>query len=208
MVENSPKRRFVRVPVRLLAVLDRKVPAVIRSLSLGGCLLDLRQSVCLTGPGTITFRIGSNKFELRGHPIEQPGQSNLALRFEFPSARAMMQLAKAIQELLGRPLKSRPLRLDVEHPASIDGTAAVLLNISQGGCFVRVATPHDPGEIIELRTRLDEEPIHLAAEVKWRDPNGIGLEFLLPDPSQVDAITQFIARRGQMFAAADSRDSP
>jgi hypothetical protein len=117
----------------------------------------------------------------------------------------MMHLAKAIQELLGRPLQSRPLRLQVEHPANLDGEPAVLLNISQGGCFVRTDTSHDPGEIIELRTTLDGETIHLAGEVKWRSEGGIGIEFLLPDPGQVEAITGFIARHSQGLAPANSQ---
>lgn len=204
-MDSTPKRRFVRIKVRLPAVLDHRRPVMIRSLSLGGCLAESTEPLAVNEPAAFTFRIEKENFDLVVVPLDSIGDRQQAFRFKFNSARQMSTLARLLQQLLGRPLAKRPARLNLSLPASIDREPATLTNLSEGGCSLSTTAPHYSGEMVEVEIALEGERIQLAAEIKWQNEEDIGLEFILPDPAQIMTIAEFIAKHTQGVAPVPSR---
>lgn len=90
-------------------------------------------------------------------------------------------------------------RRDIE----LDETEALMLNLSQGGAFVKAEEPCAPGTPITLRFYLDEAstPVSVTAEVAWwrraspgGPPAGMGVKFTQVSDADQRRLREYLAR--------------
>jgi hypothetical protein len=55
--------------------------------------------------------------------------------------------------------------------------AATCENISPGGAFLRAQVPEDTQDVVASIGLPDGRDVHVRATVRWRNPEGIGVEF-------------------------------
>jgi|GEM_PF-1819932 hypothetical protein len=186
------RRKFVRLAVNLDAHINRDSRATIKTLSLGGCLLETPSNFDLKESVRIKFLVIGKSFEVQGRPVHRAGKNQFAIRFENQSNEQNIRLVRAIEKIYQTNASRRPTRVSVQQEALLDREPAMLTNLSEGGCFLKTSGPFHPNDIVEIKFKLQEDEIHLAGQVRWIHPKGIGIEYLSPEPTQINSISQFI----------------
>jgi hypothetical protein len=94
----------------------------------------------------------------------------------------------------GKPRPGR--RVDVSFIAE-DGTRerAHTRNIGVGGAYVVTARPGRPGTPLRLAVHIPSatEPLQLSGEIRWTDPQGMGVRFDALDVEAVLALNEYFA---------------
>jgi hypothetical protein len=97
--------------------------------------------------------------------------------------RAVTTIWARLVSLLGRRRYARkPTNATVDwHPfGSKVGHISSLIDLSQGGAFVRAAYPRDVGTPIVLDLPTPKGVVHVHARVAWAGAQGMGLRFTRP----------------------------
>lgn len=185
------RRKFVRVDINLEVRINRQLRAAIKKLSLGGCLLECNKALDPLEPIQLEFSVQRETFRLTGYIIHSFVQYQYGIRFETDD-EDVARLVGVIQQIQDAAIARRSTRLKVHREAFLDNEACVLTNLSEGGCSIQTPRFFNYGDIVEVRFLLKEE-IYLAGQVRWRTRQGVGVEFLSPDPTQVSEIAAFIS---------------
>jgi hypothetical protein len=141
----------------------------------------------------IEFTVCGRNFHLRGRTIYRAGVRQYGVQFETETRAETAELLNVLPMIQQHAPERRATRLPVQLKASVDHAPAVIVNLSEGGCFIHIQGPHQAGDLVELRFQLDRTEIHVAAQVRWRNASGLGLEYLWPDTGQVSDISSFLA---------------
>ncbi len=191
------RRKFVRIETHLQAVLDQRHRVAIRMLSLGGCLIETAQPLRMMQPVRIEFEAFGDGFSLSGQPVNSPAEMQFGVRFDPESNDQAVRLAVILDKIQNAPLPRRPARVRLLKEALLDGKPCLLTSLGEGGCFLRTPESYVRGDIVELRCILDQKPLHLAAQVRWRMAMGIGVQYLSPEPDQILRISEYVARHAK-----------
>jgi hypothetical protein len=194
-VSAYERRKFVRVDINFEARVNRQIRAAMRKLSLGGCLIECNEVLDPINPLQLEFSTHEEQFSLSGHLIHSLGQNQYGIRFHLTEDDIVFRLVSAIQKIQDTAIARRSTRLKIQRKALVDNEPSVLTDLSEGGGSLQTHRYFNYGDIVEVRFFLDEEVIHLAAQVRWKNPQGIGVEFLSPDPTQVVEIATFIVKQ-------------
>jgi PilZ domain len=77
--------------------------------------------------------------------------------------------------------RRRHLRRVVQLPARLwtggQEVKATCENISPGGAYLRVQVPEGASDVVASIGLPDGRDVHVRATVRWRSPDGIGVEF-------------------------------
>lgn len=188
------RRKFVRVDVNLDVRIDQQIRAAAKKLSLGGCLIECNQPLDPTYPVHLEFSTHGEEFRLTAHLIHSLVRNQYGIRFELQGDDLISRLVYVIQKIQDAAIARRSTRLKIQRQAFLDNQPSVLTDLSEGGGSLRTSHRFDPGDIVEVRFWLEEDEIHLAAQVRWKNQTGIGIEFLSPDPTEVGEISTFIIK--------------
>jgi hypothetical protein len=197
------KRKYVRVNFELNARLNKEGVAMIKELSAGGCLIETSLQLAggeHVGLGCTAF---GKTLDLDGTVIYHKGPTQYGIRFTRKAKKPTPALLRIIEQQREFLLTRRHIRVEIRRNALVDKEDAILLNVSAQGCFIETSAPSHIGDIVEVKFALAEHQIHLAAQVRWKNNKGIGVEYLSPDPEQVSQITDFIvyySRAAREFA--------
>lgn len=186
------RRKFVRIDARLQALVNRSTRVVIQNLSLGGCLFESAQPFPMREAVVVEFSVCGRNFRLRGRTIYRAGVRQYGVMFEPETRAETLELLNVLPKIQENAPERRTTRLPVQLKASVDHAPAVIVNLSESGCFMHVQSQHQAGDLVEVRFQLDRTEIHVAAQVRWRNAAGVGLEYLWPDTSQVADISSFL----------------
>ena len=186
------KRKFVRVNLSTDVQFNRQAHAAIRELSLGGCLIESAFPLKTGDNVEIKFSAFGKKTTLAGRVIYRKGQHGYGIRFTHETKRAPKSLKTIIERFQLSSRTKRPIRVQIQRDAVLDKQPSTLVNVSAYGCFIKTKTRYNLGDIVEVRFRLADKEIHLAAQIRWKTKTGIGIEYLSPDPSHVRGISEFI----------------
>lgn len=193
-VSAYERRKFVRVDINLEARINHKTRAAMKKLSLGGCFVECSEPFDSTLPIQIEFSTHGERFRLAGHVIHSTERNQYGVRFKLEEDESVVRLVDVIQKIQDAAIARRSTRLKVERSALLDNQPSVLTNLSEGGCSLQTSHIFNYGDIVEVRLSLEDDEIHLAGQVRWKASEGIGVEFLSPDPTQVGEIAMFIVR--------------
>lgn len=194
-VSAYERRKFVRVDINLDALINRDIRATVKKLSLGGCLVECNQPINDSDPIQLTFSAFDEEFHLPGRVIHLAGPNQYGIRFEPENDDQVLRLVNAIQKIQDASISRRSARLKIKQEAFLDKTPSLLTDLSEGGCSLRTSHSLHPGDIVEVQFFLNEEEIHLAGQVRWTGQNGVGVEFLSPDPTQIGDISRFLTKK-------------
>ena len=195
-VSAYERRKFVRVEINLDARINREIRAAVKKLSLGGCLVECNRPLAESDLIHLTFSTFDQKFHLPGRVIHTAGPNRYGVRFEPESDDQVMRLVDVIQKIQDASVSRRSTRVKVQREALLDKEPSLLMNLSEGGCSLRTSQPFHPGDIVEVQFFLNDEEIHLAGQVRWTASEGVGVEFLSPDPIQMEDISRFLTKQG------------
>lgn len=193
-VSAYERRKFVRVDINLDARINRNTRAAVKRLSLGGCLVECNQPLDDSDPIQLSFSAFGEEFRLLGRVIHVAGPNRYGIRFETENDDHLLRLVNAIQKIQDAAISRRSIRVKIQREALLDKAPSLLMNLSEGGCSLRTSHSFHPGDIVEVQFFLNEEEIHLAGQVRWTGPEGVGVEFLSPDPAQVGDISRFLTK--------------
>lgn len=194
-VSAYERRKFVRVDVNFDARINRNIRAAIKKLSLGGCLVECNEPLRDTDVIEVAFSAFDEEFRLLGRVILVVGANQYGVRFEPDNDDQVFRLVDAIKKIQDASIARRSTRLKVQQEAFLDKEPSLLVDLSEGGCFVRTAHRFNLGDIIEVQFFLNDESIHLAGQIRWTGPEGVGVEFLSPDPNQIGDIARFLTKK-------------
>jgi hypothetical protein len=189
------RRKFVRIETNLYGLLNRRHRVAIKRLSLGGCLIETSETLEPAAPVKLEFSCGGESVSVTAQPVNTPGENQFGLRFEAEEHDQALRLANIIQQIQETPSRRRPQRLRLVREALVDNTPAVLTNLGEGGCFVRTRGNYRRGDVVEVGFELNQQSLWMPAQVRWRTPLGIGVQYLSPDPAQIRIISDFISLR-------------
>ena len=191
-VSAYERRKFVRVDTNLDVRINHQLRAAAKKLSLGGCLIETRDPIDPTALILLEFSAHGEKFSMTGRVIHLLGPNQFGIRFDLDSDELISRLGEVIQRLQDAATARRSTRLKIHREAFLDNEPSVLTDLSEGGGSLETSRAFNYGDIVEVRFALDDEKIHLAAQVRWKNPKGIGVEFLSPNPTQIGEIATFI----------------
>lgn len=194
-VSAYERRKFVRVDVNFEARINRNIRAAIKKLSLGGCLVECNKPLADADPLEVRFSAFGETFHLRGRVIHVIGANQYGIRFESHNDDQLLRLVDAIKKIQDASIARRSTRLKVQQEALLDKEPSLLVDLSEGGCFVRTTHRFNLGDIIEVQFLLNDEEIHLAGQIRWTGSEGVGVEFLSPDPTQIGDIARFLVKK-------------
>lgn len=186
------KRRFIRVQTNLYAILDRKVQVAIKTLSLGGCLIEAPRSLEIKEPVRLDFSVEGEHVKMIGTPVRQESGTRLGLKFRLSNKDETLRLMKAIERIQQGPANRRPKRVALQALAIVDREPSLVSNLSEGGCYLKTTGPYALRDIVDVRCMLEDRELSMSAQVRWRGTEGIGVQWLSPDPRQIAWITEFI----------------
>ena len=186
------RRKFVRLPVNLGASINKEIQGAIKTLSLGGCLIETHSVLDPEHTIRLIFSVIGERFEVTGRAQHRLEKNQFSIRFEALSNEQNIRLAKVIEKIHENQTNRRPTRIALHQDARLDREPALLTNLSEGGCFLQTQNPFHPNDIVEIKFKLTEEEIHLAGQVRWVNPKGVGVEYLSPEPNQITSISKFI----------------
>lgn len=193
-VSAYERRKFVRVDTNLDVRINHQIRAAAKKLSLGGCLIESKEPIDPTALLLLEFSAHGEPFRLTGRVIHLLGPNQFGIRFDLDSEELIARLIEVIQKLQDAATARRSTRLKIHREALLDNEPSVLTDLSEGGGALETARAFNYGDIVEIRFSLEDENIHLAAQVRWKNEKGIGVEFLSPNSTQVGEIATFIIK--------------
>lgn len=189
------RRKFVRVDVNLDVRINHQIRAAAKKLSLGGCLVECKGTLDPIHPIQIEFSSHGEQFLLTGHLIHSLAENQYGIRFDPEGDDLIIRLVDVIQKIQDAAIARRSTRLKIQRQALLDNQPSILTDLSEGGGSLETSHGFNYGDIVEVRFSLEDEEIHLAAQVRWKNQKGVGVEFLSPDPTQVGEISTFIIKQ-------------
>jgi Tfp pilus assembly protein PilZ len=183
------------VDVHFEARVNRRIRAAIKKLSLGGCLIECNKPLGDADPLEMEFSVLGERFHLLGRVIHFLGTNQYGIQFEPENDDQALRLVDAVQKIQDASIARRSTRLKVQQEALLDKAPSLMMDLSEGGCFLRTASRFNIGDIVEVQFFLNNEEIHLAGQVRWTAPEGVGVEFLSPDPTQIGDISRFLTKK-------------
>lgn len=193
-VSAYERRKFVRVDTNLDVRINHQLRAAAKKLSLGGCLIESKEPIDPTSLILLEFSAHGEPFRLTGRVIHLLGPNQYGIRFDLDSEELIGRLVEVIQKLQDVATARRSTRLKIHREALLDNEVSVLTDLSEGGGSLQTARVFNYGDIVEVRFSLENQEIHLAAQVRWKSQSGIGVEFLSPNPTQIGEIATFIIK--------------
>lgn len=189
------RRKFVRVEMNLEARMNVQFQAAINGLSLGGCLVESARHLKINDSVLLEFSSFGEDIRLSANVIHAVDEKRFGVRFEPGASEDMVRLTKLIEKIQDFSGSLRSARIDVKQEAWLDREPVTLTSLSDWGCFIETQAPFNPGDIVEIRFSLDQKEIHVAGQVRWRNAQGIGMEYLSPEPDQLNIISDFVSRK-------------
>ena len=187
------RRKFVRLDVKLESWLNNEIMGVMRSLSLGGCSIETRSPIPIENPVCIKIFLEGKSFEVWGDVLYSPKETNYAIRFNPPSNEQNLLLIKVMENIHKASALQRSTRVSLQSKAVLDREPALITNISEGGCFIQTSASFNSNDIVEVQFRIKEDEMHLAGQVRWVEPRGMGIEFLSLEPIQISTISRYVS---------------
>ncbi len=105
------------------------------------------------------------------------------MEVDWAAMRVLPSLWSRLVSLLGRrrhARKATTATVDWHSFGSKVGHISALVDVSQGGAFVRAAYPREVGTPIVLDLPTAKGTVHVHARVAWSGPAGMGLRFTRP----------------------------
>ena len=189
------RRKFVRVDVNLDSRLNNQLRVAIKKLSLGGCLVESPLPLRVADSIQVEFQAFGEHIRLTGSIIHALSEHRFGIRFEAVQGDQIAPLSNIIGRFQDTGGLRRPTRLQIQQEAVLDRDPSLLINLSEGGCFLKTGSAFHQGDIVEIRFALEGKSIDLAGQIRWTTPTGIGVEYLSPEPSHIHSISDFITRQ-------------
>lgn len=189
------RRKFVRLDVALESYLNNEIKGVMKTLSLGGCSIETESPVHIDSPVCVKIFMGGESFEVDGDVLYSTKETSYAIRFNQPSNEQSLRLIKMIETIHTTSGLQRSARVSLQSNAVLDHESALITNISEGGCFIQTSSAFNSNDIVEVRFKIKEEDLHLAGQVRWAEPKGIGIEFLSAEPLQISTIARYVSQK-------------
>ncbi len=177
------RRKFVRVDVHFSARLNQGSSVAIKKLSLGGCLLESPHQLDKDDPVELNLQVYGEGLILSGDIIHANGENQYGIRFNSDASEHTVRLGQLIEKAQQFTTHRRPTRIPIQKKAFLDGKEALVADLSESGCFLRSTAQLVRGDIVEIRFEIGDDDIHLAGQVRWKTPKGVGVAFLSPDPT-------------------------
>ncbi len=105
------------------------------------------------------------------------------MEVDWAPMRVLPSFWSRLVSLLGRrrhARKATTATVDWHSFGSKVGHISALVDVSQGGAFVRAAYPREVGTPIVLDLPTAKGTVHVHARVAWSGPAGMGLRFTRP----------------------------
>ncbi len=199
----KPQRRSPRLECAGTAgvqvvVLDAPRPARVVNLSVGGCLLVLKEPQFLSQDTILelTFRINDLQFRVWGQVRAIRSGTQIGFQFSLLSDRVRRRLEDLIAQLIedfitrgalrGASEKRRNTRIGCTGSAGIQMPAgeafypARIVNLSAGGCLLVLQKPQRLSQdtMVELTFQINDLPFRVRGRVRSiRSETKIGFEF-------------------------------
>ena len=180
--------------MNLEARMNVQFQAAINGLSLGGCLVESARHLKINDSVLLEFSSFGEDIRLSANVIHAVDEKRFGVRFEPGANEDIVRLAKLIEKIQDLSGSLRSARINVNQEAWLDREPVILKSLSDWGCFIETQAPFNAGDIVELRFYLDQQEIHVAGQVRWRNAQGIGMEYLSPEPEQLNTISGFVSR--------------
>ena len=182
----------------LMAAGELPRPAKIVNLSMGGCLLVLKDPQCLQQDSIVelTFEINDLMFRALGQVKSKRSDTTIGFQFPLPNDRLRRRLEALIERLIGNlPTKSslrgpgerrQAPRLECTGPATVQMAAgepfceATIANLSAGGCMMVLRRPQlfSQDMLVELTFSVNHLPFRVRGQVRTiRSDTAIGFQF-------------------------------
>ena len=187
------RRKFVRLDVNLESCLNNEIRGVMKTLSLGGCSIETESPIHIRNPVCIKIFLEGESFEMWGDVLYSLKETSYSIRFNHPTNEQNLWLIKVMENIHKTSALERPTRVSLQSNAVLDREPALITNISERGCFIQTPASFNSNDIIEVQFRIKEEEMHLAGQVRWVEPRGIGIEFLSPEPPQINTISRYVS---------------
>lgn len=186
------RRKFQRVNTNLGALLNQTTRLGIISLALDHCIVETVAGSRIEAPLELAFTINTVHLELRAHTVHALSPTHFALRFAIESHQQAEALNNAIAFLERHRPHTPAARTAIQATVLVNQEPTRVTNISTGGCFLQTATAYAIGAIVEARFILEDVPFQCLGQVRWKTPDGVGIEFLSVSPLQKQRLTDFI----------------
>jgi len=187
------RRKFVRVDVNLESWLNNEIRGVMKTLSLGGCSIETESPLHINDFVSIKIFLEGKSFEVGGDVIYSQKEKNYAIRFNHTTKEQNLWLIKVIENIHKTSAPLGPTRVSLQGNVVLDLKPALITNISEGGCFIQSSESFNSNDIVEVQFRIKEEAMRLAGQVRWVGPRGIGIQFLSPEPTQINTISRYVS---------------
>jgi len=195
------RRKFVRIDVNLESCLNNEIRGVMKTLSLGGCSIETESPIHIKNPVRIKIFLEGENSEVWGDILYSQKERSYSIRFNHPSNEQNLWFIKVMENIHKAGALERRTRVSLQSNAVLDREPALITNISEGGCFIRTSTSFNSNDIIEVQFKIKEEAMHLAGQVRWIEPRGIGIEFLSPEPTQVSTLSRYVSLKASSSPA-------
>ena len=189
------RRKFLRLDVNLESCLDNEIRGVMKTLSLGGCLIETETPIHIKNPVCIKIFLEGESFKLWAEVLCSPKETRHSIRFIPPTNDQNLWLINVIENIHKTSAPLRRTRVSLQVNAFLDLKPALITNISEEGGFIQTSASFYYDDIVEVEFRIKEEEMHLVGQVRRVEPRGIGIEFLSPDPTQISTISRYISIR-------------
>ena len=195
------QRRFRRLDVNLESSLDNKIKGVMKSLSLGGCLIETDTPIPFKNPVCIKIFLEGESFKLWGDILCSPKEKSYSIRFNPLTYDQNILLINVIEDKLKTYSLPRPTRVSLQGEVLLNRNPALITNISEQGGFIQTSASFNYDDIVDVKFRIKEENMSLVGQVRRVEPRGIGIEFLSPNPTQISTISRYISLKNSSSQA-------
>jgi len=195
------RRKFVRVDVNLESLLNNEIRCVMKTLSLGGCMIETESPIHYKNPVSIKIFSKGKTFEVMGNIIYSKKEKSYCICFNYTTKEQNLFLIEVIENIHKTAAPLRATRVSLQSNAILDRGSAVITDISEGGCFIQTSASFNSQDIVEVKFRIEEEEIHLAGQVRWVEPKGVGIQFLSPEPTQIRTISKYVSLKASSSQA-------
>jgi len=186
------RRKFVRLDVALESCLNNEIRGVMKTLSLGGCSIETESPIHIENPVCIKIFMEGESFEVLGDVLYSTKETSYAIRFNQPSNEQNLRLIQVMETIHKTSGLQRSARVSLQSNAVLDREPALITNISEEGCFIQTSSAFNSNDIVEVQFKIRDEELHLAGQVRWAEPKGIGIEFLSAEPFQISTISRYV----------------
>ena len=195
------RRKFVRIDVNLESCINNEIRGVMKTLSLGGCSIETESPIHIKNPVCIKIFSEGENSEVWGDILYSQKERSYSIRFNHPTNEQNLWFIKVMENIHKASTLERRTRVSLQSNAVLDREPALITNISEGGCFIQTSTSFNSNDIIEVQFKIKEEAMHLAGQVRWIEPRGIGIEFLSPEPTQVSTLSRYVSLKASSSPA-------